>query len=149
MPPHPFLKELLLSLSTQVILVGLQDIGPWLFGLRGAHVIQVWTFKLQQLVPGWPHGLHGPNWASQVLPCVSLPWNWREKAFLSRVMNLERGKLGTVNGYFSSRLENTCVPYMRKRLTSKEKQRQEMGIWCLIPAVVWLYELIKCPFCFA
>lgn len=58
-------------------------------------------------------------------------------------MSLDKHEFGIVSDCFPSQVENTCTPYVGK-LTLKEKQMQELEIWCQFYYCVYL--ILTCGF---
>lgn len=78
----------------------------------------------------------------------SSPWNWRASLFSLEGWTWKEVTWNCQWPFFSVDWR-IPVYYGEERVTSKGEQRRELELWCLTPAVVWLYELMKCPFCFA
>lgn len=129
-----------------MILPGLPDTGPWRFGHRATHIIQSWTFKLQQSILGWGH----MGYMSQTGPVRpnSSPWNWRGSIFALEGWTWKEVTWNCQWLVFSVDGEYLCA---REKKENDIQRKAEAWAWALVPApphpphscslVVWAHEM--------
>ena len=114
-----------------MILPGLPDTGPWRFGHRGTHIIQFWTFKLQQWIPGWGH-MGYMSQTGLVRPSSS-PWNWRGSIFTLEGWTWKEVTWNCQWLFFFQLTGEYLCAREKKENDIKGKQKHEPEIWCLTP----------------